>query len=314
MNTKKQTRTIICLHCQKEYQLRPSEKKKYCSRECYFAATKGENWHSYNKELVPCSECGEGILMNQFKKNQSPTHFCNSKCRKGWYEKNMSGKLSPIFKQIETTCDNCKSTISIQPSDLAKCKHHFCNKKCFNAFAGQGMKKGSNQSRWKGGDVEINCAHCNNPFMINQSRLNQSLKTNGKLFCSTTCMGKWRSETFIGDNSPVFGMKRSDETKLKQSISRKGKCIGELNHAWKGGSDRNYPYAFMELRPIVRELYNNECQICGKIGIDVHHIDYNKKNNDPSNLIVLCRDCHPTTNFNRFFWMSYFKYKTQIAV
>ncbi len=35
------------------------------------------------------------------------------------------------------------------------------------------------------------------------------------------------------------------------------------------------------------------CAICGKKGkTDVHHIDKNPMNNDPSNLVRLCRSCH----------------------
>ena len=41
----------------------------------------------------------------------------------------------------------------------------------------------------------------------------------------------------------------------------------------------------------------------------VHHVDYNKKNNDPANLISLCKACHAQTNFNRNDWMEYFEGK-----
>jgi len=35
------------------------------------------------------------------------------------------------------------------------------------------------------------------------------------------------------------------------------------------------------------------CEICGAAGkTDVHHIDMNPQNNDPTNLIRLCRSCH----------------------
>jgi hypothetical protein len=40
-------------------------------------------------------------------------------------------------------------------------------------------------------------------------------------------------------------------------------------------------------------LQRTECEICGKVGkLDVHHIDGDYQNNDPSNLMVLCRSCH----------------------
>jgi 5-methylcytosine-specific restriction endonuclease McrA len=58
----------------------------------------------------------------------------------------------------------------------------------------------------------------------------------------------------------------------------------------------------------------HKCVLCGKKKLDlilekylydeplqklsVHHIDYNKKNNDESNLITLCNSCHGKTNSN----------------
>ena len=39
----------------------------------------------------------------------------------------------------------------------------------------------------------------------------------------------------------------------------------------------------------------------------VHHIDYNKNNCDPKNLITLCNNCHSKTNTNRKYWVGYFK-------
>ena len=49
------------------------------------------------------------------------------------------------------------------------------------------------------------------------------------------------------------------------------------------------------------------CQKCSKYGNVVHHIDYDKENNNPNNLISLCRNCHAQTNFKREYWTNYFK-------
>lgn len=60
---------------------------------------------------------------------------------------------------------------------------------------------------------------------------------------------------------------------------------------------------------------DRKCQYCEKVfsvyssdvkrkekGHDVHHIDYDKKNNNPENLITLCHSCHAKTNSNREYW------------
>ena len=51
------------------------------------------------------------------------------------------------------------------------------------------------------------------------------------------------------------------------------------------------------------------CQICKKNGYIVHHIDYNKFNNNLDNLITLCQSCHMKTNFKREYWIKYFNNK-----
>ena len=87
----------------------------------------------------------------------------------------------------------------------------------------------------------------------------------------------------------------------------------ENNANWLGGiSFEPYGLEFnKELKNIIRKRDNFKCQICSKKRIikkhAVHHIDYNKKNNDPKNLITLCNSCHTKTNFTRKKWTKYFQ-------
>jgi len=68
-------------------------------------------------------------------------------------------------------------------------------------------------------------------------------------------------------------------------------------------SDRQYGWDWTEtLRRAVRERDNYTCQVCGKEFAPngkqphVHHIDYDKEDNNPSNLITLCIGCHMKTS------------------
>lgn len=103
------------------------------------------------------------------------------------------------------------------------------------------------------------------------------------------------------------GQKLSEETKrrIKENNSKYwlGKK-GTKHPAWKGGiSSNSYSDDWTKtLRRAVRERDNYICQICSKYGDGVHHIDYNKQNDDLNNLIVLCKSCHTKTNFNREIW------------
>ncbi len=117
------------------------------------------------------------------------------------------------------------------------------------------------------------------------------------------------------------GRKFSNEHKNKMSESKKGKnnsMYGRTREEaprWLGGiSFEPYSADFnKQFKELIRERDGYKCQICGMLEIEnneklsCHHIDYDKKNNLPDNLISLCRVCHMKTNFNRDNWITFFK-------
>lgn len=107
-----------------------------------------------------------------------------------------------------------------------------------------------------------------------------------------------------GEKNPNFGRKCSEETKRKISKSRKGIYIGPNAPGWQGGiAHEPYCYSWPDISMFIKERDNYTCQNpdCRKnsIRMTTHHIDYNKKNCDPSNLITLCNSCNSRANFNR---------------
>jgi hypothetical protein len=108
-----------------------------------------------------------------------------------------------------------------------------------------------------------------------------------------------------------LGVKNSDKfhKAVKGEEFRKAHT-GEKCYFWKGGiSFEPYSPAWTsELRQSIRQRDNFTCQICGKYpAFACHHIDYNKKNCEPENLIILCNSCHAKTNNNREYWKNYFQ-------
>lgn len=111
------------------------------------------------------------------------------------------------------------------------------------------------------------------------------------------------------------GRKDSKVTRVLKSLSHIGKNTGSANGAWQGGvSFKPYPLGWNTLyKEQIRYRDGYKCQICGKPEVengrrlDIHHTDYTKENLEPNNLVSLCHSCHPKTNFNRTYWINYFK-------
>lgn len=130
------------------------------------------------------------------------------------------------------------------------------------------------------------------------------------------------------DNS-FKGKKHSEETKGKIREKRKLQICqsGENHHNWQGGKSFE-PYTkewSKQLKDFIRKRDKFRCQECfrhqdelhykdgRKYKLHIHHIDYNKKNCSPLNLISLCSSCHHQTGFNRTQWTKYYMEKLSCA-
>jgi hypothetical protein len=121
---------------------------------------------------------------------------------------------------------------------------------------------------------------------------------------SKTRSPEWKEKIRVALN----GHKVSEATRKKQSDKAKLRT-GEKSTNWQGGkSFEKYTVDWTQtLKRAIRERDNYVCQICGKEpSTHVHHIDYNKKNCNPENLITLCVSCHSKTNNHRNDWIKYF--------
>jgi len=117
-------------------------------------------------------------------------------------------------------------------------------------------------------------------------------------------------------NQNALNYKPTPQGIAKMSASQKRRFANPANHPrWLGGISRE-PYAWTfndELKEEVRRRDGYKCQLCGvpqaecKTSLPVHHIDYDKKNSDPANLVALCNSCNAKVNANREHWTGFFQ-------
>ena len=172
------------------------------------------------------------------------------------------------------------------------------------------------------------CSHC-------LQEVERRLK-NGKRQKSCGCMQYKFSSEFMKEylknpeNNPMYGKKHTKESNKKNSESHIGLKVwnkgltamddkrilnGKDNPNWNNGSSFE-PYGIefnKEKKTQVLERDNYTCQNpnCEHLseGLDIHHIDYDKKNNSLDNLTTLCDSCHTKTNGknNREHWIEFYQ-------
>jgi len=129
---------------------------------------------------------------------------------------------------------------------------------------------------------------------------------------------KTTKESRINYSKSKKGFKHTKETREKMRASHLGKPQpwkrGSNHYNWRGGKSFE-PYGLEfnnDLKEVIRNRDKRKCQICNKTELEikrrmsVHHIDYNKQNNNPKNLISLCPKCHTKTNLKRKYWVEFF--------
>ena len=201
--------------------------------------------------------------------------------------------LGQEIRNMEKKCIICNKIFYVRPS-------HFESRKCCSVDCGIKLQTGNKYTE------------------EHKRNIRKSLK--GKPFSGIPYDWNGRKQT-------KEHLKHSSEAHLGQVPWNKGlkgygagrkhpwMAKGSDHYNWRGGKSFE-PYGLEfnnDLKEVIRNRDRRKCQICGKTEIDigqkmtVHHIDANKQNNNPKNLISLCRVCHGKTNHKRYFWVKYFK-------
>jgi len=182
-------------------------------------------------------------------------------------------------------CYICGKEKSVFPKDIRNNKtgRFFCSRDCFQQWNIKDASRrfaGKNNPRYSP-KVKTKCAICSKPMTVNQSRIPET----GRVFCGADCQKEFLRERFSG----------------------------ELNPNWCGGVSFE-PYCTIwkhpEFRKDILERDNYRCQNpdcwCKFDRLDLHHIDYDKKNCHPDNIVTLCISCNARANVEREWHTSWY--------
>ena len=194
---------------------------------------------------------------------------------------NYQGKVICVKK-----CDNCGKNIEIRHKTRLTRLHIFCSKECEILYKRTLKEKDANY-------YNCQCPICAKKFHLKPYNIKKA-KVN---YCSKECHRIAKTEYMKGTNNHQFGLKgkKNASWKTEKKTTNYGYIkIRSLNHPFKDCDG----FVFEHRLVAEKYLLNNEnsIEINGKLYLKpeytVHHIDENKKNNNPSNLKIMLKSEH----------------------
>lgn len=185
---------------------------------------------------------------------------------------------------VEYTCEWCGKHFFGCPS-RSKAKHICCSKKCMNNLT----RKLTNERHIP----NTKCPVCGKMFWVKPSHLRRYKN----VCCSRECSLQLRHLKMSGKNNHQYGLKGrlNSSWESDERISTHGyKLIRRLDHPFKNSN------GFVFEHRLVAEEYlltpQNSIEINGKRylrpDLEIHHIDQNKLNNSPENLLIVTKSEH----------------------
>lgn len=179
-------------------------------------------------------------------------------------------------------CTNCNADVEIFHRKRMEQEFVFCNREC--------------AKEWKiRTNLNCKCAVCGKMFHRNPSQIARAVQP---LTCSRACLGELRALLYKGESNPNYENKGEKNPLFKGEITEHAKYLWEYapEHPFcpKGASNRVRKHRLVAEQYLLTD--ENSLEIDGKRYLkpeyDVHHIDGDKYNNEPNNLMVLTRAEH----------------------
>lgn len=257
-----------------------------------------------------CTFCG-GIMYIHDTENSydfSNRKTCSQECRNKSVRKNISitrAKQKPCIPS--KPCVICGSLIVAKPNEPNSkfTKKNTCSRPC--------TYKLISTTRTLDRDATRRCVICGDTFSYRPNE--DKSRFEKRMTCSQKCwreLGGLRSVRPVGPKPCVvcgeaMSRKKSDtRSQFKDRKTCSSNCRRILVSRSKTiGSERvldgPYPLEWTSsLKSAIRDRDGNCCSICGSSKsareLHVHHINYQKHDCRPDNLITLCSSCHGKTN------------------
>ena len=185
---------------------------------------------------------------------------------------------------------------------------------------------GDKNPNWKGGLLDKQCLVCEKKYQVKRTHASSK-------FCSLQCVGihqRGKSKKKL----PSRTINSCEECRSEYSVypahAARSRCCsaacslkrrsrlssGANNPNWAGGLSRlPYPWNFKEISKAIIERDGGKCLGISCHGSDermtTHHINYDKTDCSPINLIALCSSCNSRANFGRDQWRA--RYQSLMA-
>ena len=187
---------------------------------------------------------------------------------------------------MKINCENCDKEIERTPFQIKRAKHTTCSRKC----QGELLSKLSK--------ITIKCKQCDKTL--------EKRKGDEKIFCSQSCAASFNNSNKERKEKNTSHCKWCD-TELSNGVSfcDNNRCFHEHKHAKRVESYLNEEYKGLGkqfFKRFVTERDGYKCNCCGlsdwnnkPIVLELEHIDGHAENNHPTNLCLLCPNCHSQT-------------------
>ena len=234
------------------------------------------------------------------------------------YERKYGSNLSDLPWNRKVKCKKCETMI--WPSGKTGLCHHCASVEVVRSRSRNAKITKVKQEFVKDGLVDWRCEFCNVSFEA--KGLLESHSRTGE--CSKKYFDKYRTRNLFPWNN-YKGSSNCD--KCGVLIQKGPQLCKACSNQWKANYYQLGNPAFEKILDVYREnytvkFYNKDfrkqilkrqriCPICYESldsgNLHLHHIDYNKKNDNRDNLIFLHHSCHTKTNWRRSYWKKVLK-------